>query len=119
MIPDRVIATADARALLARIVAQNGAVMFHQSGGCCDGSAPMCYPVGEFPLGPHDVQLGVIDGADFWMSGAQFEVWKHTQIILASAPGSGAAFSLDNGGSERFVIQSRVFSDAEMDQLKI
>jgi uncharacterized protein (DUF779 family) len=109
----RVTATRAARDLLAEIVANHGPVMFHQSGGCCDGSSPMCYPVGEFPLGSKDVRLGEVDGAEVWISGPQFEAWKHTQLILDVVPGRGGMFSLDNGTERRFLTRSRLFSPEE------
>jgi uncharacterized protein (DUF779 family) len=109
----RVTATEAARDLLAEIVAAHGPVMFHQSGGCCDGSSPMCYPEGEFPLGSRDVCLGEIDGAKVWISGPQFEAWKHTQLILDVVPGRGGMFSLDNGTERRFLTRSRLFTEAE------
>ena len=82
--------------------------MFHQSGGCCDGSSPMCYPKGEFPLGSSDVKLGDINGTEFYISGPQFEAWKHTQVILDVVPGRGGMFSLDNGTERRFLVRSRL-----------
>ncbi len=88
--------------------------MFHQSGGCCDGSSPMCYPRGEFLVGDSDVQLGEVDGEPFYMSKSQFEYWKHTQLTLDVVPGRGGMFSLDNGEGVRFLIRSRIFDDAEI-----
>ncbi|MEM9205626.1 MAG: DUF779 domain-containing protein [Pseudomonadota bacterium] len=113
----RVRATDDALAFLDEIVGDVGPVMFHQSGGCCDGSSPMCYPKGEFRVGSNDVQLGTVKDADVWISGSQFEVWKHTQLILDVVPGQGGMFSLDNGRGRRFITRSRVFSDDELDTL--
>ncbi|MEM6421474.1 MAG: DUF779 domain-containing protein [Pseudomonadota bacterium] len=110
----RVTATEGARALLAEIRGLHGEVMFHQSGGCCDGSSPMCYPRGEFPLGAKDVRLGEIDGAEVWISGPQYAAWKHTQLILDVVPGRGGMFSLDNGTERRFLTRSRVFTKAEI-----
>jgi len=109
----RVTATPAGLALLAEIRDDHGEVMFHQSGGCCDGSAPMCYPKGDFKTGAGDVLLGEIDGAEVWISGPQFEVWKHTQLILDAVPGRGGMFSLDNGRETRFLTRSRVFTDEE------
>lgn len=114
----RVTATAEARDLMAEIRALHGDIMFHQSGGCCDGSSPMCYPVGEFPLGSSDVCLGVVDGAEVWISGPQFQAWKHTQLILDVVPGRGGMFSLDNGTERRFLTRSRVFSNDELARLE-
>lgn len=111
--PLRVTATPAALALIAELRADHGPVMFHQSGGCCDGSSPMCYPVGEFLTGDSDVHLGTVDGADFWISQPQFEVWKHTHLILDVVPGRGGMFSLENGRDKRFLIRSRLFTEAE------
>ncbi len=107
-----VVATAAALELLREIQETHGDVMFHQSGGCCDGSSPMCYPKGEFPLGSKDVKLGEIGGAEFYISGPQYEAWKHTQLILDMVPGRGGMFSLDNGTERRFLIRSRVRDNA-------
>jgi uncharacterized protein (DUF779 family) len=82
--------------------------MFHQSGGCCDGSSPMCYPVGEFMLGDQDVKLGEIGGAAFYIGGAQYEVWRHTELIIDVVKGRGGMFSLDNGRERRFLTRSVV-----------
>ena len=104
----RVAATESALDLLGEIIDRHGEVMFHQSGGCCDGSSPMCYPKGEFPLGSSDVKLGDINGTEFYISGSQFEAWKHTQVILDVVPGRGGMFSLDNGTERRFLVRSRL-----------
>ncbi|MEM8572131.1 MAG: DUF779 domain-containing protein [Pseudomonadota bacterium] len=109
----RVVATAAAIELLKEIQGRHGEVMFHQSGGCCDGSSPMCYPKGEFPLGTTDVKLGEVNGAEFYISGPQFEAWKHTQLILDMVPGRGGMFSLDNGTERRFLVRSRLLEQAE------
>lgn len=108
----RVAATPGALDLLGEIKAQHGEVMFHQSGGCCDGSSPMCYPKGEFPLGSTDVKLGEIDGTEFYISGPQFEAWKHTQVILDVVKGRGGMFSLDNGTERRFLVRSRLMAQS-------
>ena len=113
----RVTATQAARDLMAEIRADHGAIMFHQSGGCCDGSSPMCYPKGEFHLGTSDVLLGEVDGAEVWISGPQFEAWKHTQLILDVVPGRGGMFSLDNGREKRFLTRSRVLTEEELERL--
>ncbi len=104
----RVAATPAARALLAEIVAEHGPVMFHQSGGCCDGSSPMCYPKDEFILGDQDVWLGRIDDADVYIGGAQAAAWAGTELIIDAVPGRGGMFSLDNGRERRFLTRSRV-----------
>ena len=114
----RVTATQAARAFLAEIVADHGPVIFHQSGGCCDGSSPLCFPKGDFRIGVNDVKLGEIDGAEVWISGPQFEAWKHTQLILDVVPGRGGMFSLDNGRERRFLSRAKVFSTEEMAQLE-
>ncbi|OYV41419.1 MAG: acetaldehyde dehydrogenase [Rhodospirillales bacterium 20-64-7] len=112
--PPRVTATPAALALIARLRAEHGEILFHQSGGCCDGSSPMCYPVGDYLLSPDDVGLGEIGGAAFYMSPSQFEYWKATQLIIDVVPGMGGMFSLENGSGSRFLTRSRVFSEAEL-----
>lgn len=106
---DKVTATPEAMAFLAEIVADHGPVLFHQSGGCCDGSSPMCYPRDEFRIGEGDVLLGrLADDTPVYIGGAQFEVWKHTDLILDVVPGRGGMFSLDNGRERRFLTRSTV-----------
>lgn len=112
-VPRVLIATA-AIELIDRLVAENGPVMFHQSGGCCDGSAPMCFPVGEFKTGANDVLLGKIHGCDFYMSSFQFEYWQFTQLTLDVVPGRGASFSLEIPLGVRFIIRSTVFSEEDL-----
>ncbi len=109
----RVTATPAALELLAEIVAEHGAVLFHQSGGCCDGSSPMCFAQGDFLVGAEDVRLGEIGGAPFFISRPQFAYWQHTQLIIDVVPGRGGMFSLDNGREQRFLTRSRLFTDAE------
>ena len=116
--PLRVTATPTALALIDELRGEYGPVMFHQSGGCCDGSSPMCYPVGDFVIGDGDVQLGTVGGAEFFISRSQFAVWKHTHLILDVVPGRGGMFSLENGREKRFHIRSRLFSDAENQALE-
>lgn len=111
--PLRVTATPAALALIDELRSEYGLVMFHQSGGCCDGSSPMCYPVGDFIISDSDVHLGTVGGADFYISRSQFEVWKHTHILLDVVPGRGGMFSLENGREKRFHIRSRLFTEAE------
>ena len=105
---DKVTATPEALQLLAEIVADHGPVLFHQSGGCCDGSSPMCYPRGEFLIGDRDVKLGEIGGAPFYIGGPQYEFWKHTDLIIDVVPGRGGMFSLDNGRERRFLTRSEI-----------
>lgn len=115
--PLRVTATPKALELIEELKADYGPVMFHQSGGCCDGSSPMCYPVGDFITSDGDVHLGQVGGADFFISRSQFSVWQHTHIMLDVVPGRGGMFSLENGREKRFHIRSRLFSQAENDAL--
>jgi uncharacterized protein len=116
--PSQVMATAAATKLMEKLAASHGALMFHQSGGCCDGSSPMCYPRGEFLVGDSDVLLGTLGAAPFYMSRSQFEYWKHTQLILDVVAGRGGMFSLENGEGVRFLIRSRVFTDEEIAALR-
>lgn len=113
----RVLATPAALELIATLTDQHGPVLFHQSGGCCDGSSPMCYAVGDYIIGDRDVRLGVIGGAPFYMSPSQFEYWQHTQLIIDVVPGRGGMFSLENGRDVRFLTRSRLFGDDEVERL--
>ncbi|HRX75295.1 MAG TPA: DUF779 domain-containing protein [Hyphomonas sp.] len=113
-LPLRVTATDAARALVAEIRRDHPDILFHQSGGCCDGSSPMCYPASDFKVGERDVKLGEVDGVPVYISASQFEAWKHTQLILDVVPGRGGMFSLDNGRERRFLTRGRVFSEAEL-----
>jgi uncharacterized protein len=115
---DRVIATDAARALIASLREAHGPLMFHQSGGCCDGSAPMCFTLGDFRTGDADVLLGTIEGCPFYMGGAQFEHWKHTQLIIDVVPGRGAGFSLEAPRGVRFLTRSRVLVAEEIAELE-
>jgi len=122
-LPQQVLTTPAALALMATLRTKYGPLMFHQSGGCCDGSSPMCYPLGEFQTGDSDVLLATIGdsgemAAPFYMSRSQFEYWKHTQLILDVVPGRGGMFSLDNSEGVRFLIRSRVFTDEEIAALR-
>jgi uncharacterized protein (DUF779 family) len=117
-LPQQVVTTPAAIALMQKLRGKYGPLMFHQSGGCCDGSSPMCYPLGEFLVGDNDVLLETIEGAPFYMSRSQFEYWKHTQLILDVVPGRGGMFSLDGPEGLRFLIRSRVFTDAEIQSLR-
>jgi uncharacterized protein len=109
----RVTATAAALDMIAALRQQHGPVMFFQSGGCCDGSAPLCFPAGDFNLSDTDVYLGHLDGAPFYMGLEQFEYWEHTQLIIDVVDGNGGMFSLDNGTGRRFLTRSRLFTDEE------
>jgi uncharacterized protein len=107
----KVIATDAALALIEKLKAKYGPLMFHQSGGCCDGSSPMCYPQGELIIGDSDVLLGEIGGCPFYISKAQYEYWKHTQLIIDVVPGRGGMFSLEGPEGVRFLTRSRVFGN--------
>ncbi|MGR9184960.1 DUF779 domain-containing protein [Rhizobium leguminosarum] len=109
----RVLATDTALDLIAEIKRDHPDILFHQSGGCCDGSSPMCYPTNEFMVGDNDVKLGEIGGVPVYISASQFEAWKHTQLIIDVVPGRGGMFSLDNGREKRFLTRSRLFGGGE------
>lgn len=117
--PQRVVATDAALALIEWLRAKHGPLMFHQSGGCCDGSSPMCYAQGDLLLGDSDRLLGEIGGCSFHISAAQFEYWRHTQLIIDVVPGRGGMFSLENGEGVRFLTRSRVFTDEERYALEV
>ena len=114
----RVTATPATLELIAILRDRHGPLMFFQSGGCCDGSAPMCYPAGEFNISDTDVYLGNLDGTPFYMGCEQFEYWEHTQLIIDVVDGNGGMFSLDNGTGRRFLTRSRLFTDEELAVLK-
>lgn len=116
--PPQVLATDAAVQLIERLRQMHGPLLFHQSGGCCDGSSPMCYPQSDFIVGDRDVQLGEIAGAPFYISASQFEYWKHTQLIIDVVPGRGGMFSLENGHGVRFLVRSRLFGDDEFATLR-
>jgi len=132
--PPRIVTTAGAAELLRRLGGIHGPLMMHQSGGCCDGSSPMCYPLGDFIVGDRDVLLGILDlrlgvgevpesepeGGDavaVWISGSQFDAWKHTQLVLDSVPGRGSGFSLESPEGKRFLSRGRVFTPEELEAL--
>lgn len=115
----RVTATDAALALINEIRAEHGPILFHQSGGCCDGSSPMCYPMGEFRIGDSDTLLGAVDGVPVYIGKAQGEAWAHTQLILDVVPGRGGMFSLDNGREKRFLTRGRVFTKDELAALAL
>ena len=115
---DKVTATLAALAFLAEIIADHGPVLFHQSGGCCDGSSPMCYSLGEFLTGDSDLLLGTVEDTPFYISRPQFEYWKHTQLTLDVVPGRGGMFSLEGPEGLRFHIRSRIFTEEEIARLR-
>ena len=114
---ERVKITPEASAVVDQLRAKNGELMFHQSGGCCDGSSPMCYPKGEFIVGSSDVWLGEVAGCDFYMAKDQFEFWQHTELTIDITEGRGASFSLEIPLGLRFVTKSRVFTYDESQNL--
>jgi uncharacterized protein (DUF779 family) len=113
----RVVATPAALEAIERMVAERGPIMFFQSGGCCDGSLPMCFLEGEFTIGSHDVRLGTVGNCPFYMDHRQFEAWRHTQLILDVGAGEPEGFSLAAGEDQHFITRSRVFSDDELSAL--
>jgi len=115
---ERVLMTPAAEAVVDRLRASHGPLMFHQSGGCCDGSAPMCYVLGEFRTGGQDVLLGDVAGCQFFMGAAQFDYWKHTQLIIDVVKGRGSGFSLEAPEGVRFLTRSRLFTDEEVAELE-
>ncbi|MBO9522135.1 MAG: DUF779 domain-containing protein [Nocardioidaceae bacterium] len=120
----RVALTDQAAELLRRLVGKHGPLMFHQSGGCCDGSSPMCFPDGDFLLSEADVHLGDLDiglsrKVPFWMSRAQFAYWSHTHLTVDVVPGRGSGFSVEAPEGVRFLIRSRLFTDEETEALAV
>jgi uncharacterized protein (DUF779 family) len=114
----RVIATPAALAFIDELRQRHGPLMFFQSGGCCDGSAPMCFAAGEFSLSDTDVHLGDLDGTPFYIGVEQFAYWEHTQLIIDVVAGNGGMFSLDNGTGRRFLTRSHLFTDEEFTLLQ-
>lgn len=114
----RVLATDAALELIRTIRAEFGELVFHQSGGCCDGSAPMCFEKGDFKTGYSDVGIGHVDGIEFWMSKDQFEYWQHTKLTLDVVPGRGSSFSLEIPTGKRFLIRSEMFTEEEAKNLE-
>jgi uncharacterized protein (DUF779 family) len=112
MIP-RVLISDEAQKVVAQLQDRFGPLMFHQSGGCCDGSQPMCFELGDFKLGQSDVCLGEIAGCEFWMSKDQQEYWQYTQLTIDIVPGRGSSFSLEIPMGLRFITKSRLFTDEE------
>jgi uncharacterized protein (DUF779 family) len=121
--PAGAVITVAAAELLARLQDRHGPLMFHQSGGCCDGSSPMCYPCGDFLVGDRDVLLGVLDtdaeGVPVWISGPQYQAWRHTQLVIDVVPGRGGGFSLETPEGMRFLSRGRFFTDAETALLQV
>jgi uncharacterized protein len=105
--------TPEAATVLRQLAAEHGPLLFHQSGGCCDGSSPMCYPAREFRVGQRDVMLGEVEGVPVYIGALQYELWRHTQLLIDVVPGRGAGFSLEAPLGVRFLTRSRVFDPAE------
>lgn len=114
----RILATPEALQLIEELKGEFGDLLFHQSGGCCDGSSPMCFQKNDFKIGYSDVGLGYINGIEFWMSKDQFEYWKHTQLTLDVVEGRGASFSLEIPKGKRFMIRSGLFTEKESENLE-
>ncbi len=117
MFTPRVLITEEAEKVVDELRSRFGELMFHQSGGCCDGSQPMCFEKGDFKVGGSDVCLGTIAGCEFWMAKDQFEYWKHTQLTVDITNGRGSSFSLEIPMGKRFVVKSHLFSEAEAENL--
>lgn len=117
MMTERVLVSEDAMKIIDQLRKEHGELMFHQSGGCCDGSSPMCFPKGELMLNETDVWLGAIHDCDFYMSKDQFDYWQHTQLTVDVTKGRGSSFSLEIPMGIRFVIKSRMFTDQEREHL--
>tara|TARA_R110002050_G_scaffold1281_4_gene9279 strand:+ start:12660 stop:13037 length:378 start_codon:yes stop_codon:yes gene_type:complete len=114
----RVLVTDKAAAVIDTLKKEHGELMFHQSGGCCDGSSPMCFEKGELMLNENDVWLGTISDCEFYMSKDQFEYWKHTQLTIDVVQGRGASFSLEIPLGVRFLVKSRLYSEEEVQNLE-
>jgi uncharacterized protein (DUF779 family) len=117
MMVNRVEITPAAAEVVARLKAEHGPLMFHQSGGCCDGSQPMCFAAGEFRVGGSDVWIGSIEDCPFYMNESQFEYWKHTHLTIDITSGRGSSFSLEIPLGLRFIVHSRIFSEEELTNL--
>lgn len=113
----RVELTKEASALIAALKEKHGPLMFHQSGGCCDGSQPMCFEKGDFKIGGSDIKIGEIDDCEFFMNKDQHEYWKHTHLTIDVIPGRGSSFSLEIPLGFRFIVQSRLFTEEELQDL--
>ncbi|MDE1154746.1 MAG: DUF779 domain-containing protein [Acidobacteriaceae bacterium] len=118
LLPEQVVATPAALELIEKLQQDHGKLVFYQSGGCCEGSAPMCFPEGEFRIGSRDVLVGSIGQVPFYISASQFEYWKHTQLIIDTTKGFGNAFSLEGPYGMQFHTRSHVFSTEEIAQLR-
>lgn len=115
---ERVVATEATLALIAQLKTEHGEMMFHQSGGCCDGSAPNCFLPNEIMIGAHDIKLGEIGGVPFYISKSQYDYWKHTQLIIDVIDGQGGNFSLESATGRGFLTRSRLFTQDEWDSIE-
>lgn len=115
---ERVSATDKAKEVIAQLKQQHGELMFHQSGGCCDGSSPMCFAKGDFMLGSRDLCLGEVDGCEFYMASDQFEYYRNSHIVIDVSPGRGSSFSLEIPLGLRFMAVSRIFTDEELSNVR-
>ena len=115
---ERVSATDKAKEVIAQLKQQHGELMFHQSGGCCDGSSPMCFAKGDFMLGSRDLCLGEVDGCEFYMAADQFEYYRNSHIVIDVSPGRGSSFSLEIPLGLRFMAVSRIFTDEELPSVR-
>lgn len=115
---ERVVATEATLALIAQLKAEHGDMLFHQSGGCCDGSAPNCFLPNEIMIGAQDIKLGEIGGVPFYISKSQYDYWKHTQLIIDVIDGQGGNFSLESTTGKGFLTRSRLFTDDEWSSLE-
>ncbi|REL38546.1 DUF779 domain-containing protein [Rhodohalobacter sp. SW132] len=114
----RVLITDDAKEVMDELREKHGELMFHQSGGCCDGSSPMCYKAGQFRVGKSDVKLGEVYGAPFYMAKDQFKYWQHMQLTLDVKPGRGSSFSIEIPMGVRFLIKSKMFTEEQLEDLE-
>lgn len=114
----RIVATAAALELITELENRHGKLLFHQSGGCCDGSSPMCFSIQDFKVGYSDVGLGYIGNIPFWMSRDQFEYWQHTRLTLDVVPGRGSSFSLEIPTGKRFLVRSELFTPEQAQNLE-
>ena len=115
---ERLSSTVETQSLLKQLLEVHGPVVFHQSGGCCDGSAPMCFPRSEFRVGSRDIFLGAICNQPFFIAADQYNYWEHTKLIIDVVSGRGGMFSIEGPSGKRFLTRSRVFSEGELKEHK-
>lgn len=117
MSAERVTITDEAKKVMDQLREKHGELMFHQSGGCCDGSSPMCYKKGQFRTGKSDIKLGEVHGAEFWMARDQFKYWQYMKLTIDVKEGRGSSFSLEIPMGLRFVVRSKMFTEEELQDL--